>query len=252
MCGEQPCPSYWLDQNRGSPPRVRGTVCALDGSVGQLRITPACAGNSGRYGSPGRSRRDHPRVCGEQPISIETPRILSGSPPRVRGTVVIYIFVSQQKRITPACAGNSIRSEIFCRLKKDHPRVCGEQLLVISIWTRMMGSPPRVRGTGYRLTVGRYFCRITPACAGNSRGHTHFRVPAQDHPRVCGEQKDAFARDFQSEGSPPRVRGTANACSLGYEADRITPACAGNSRSLGRPLPILRDHPRVCGEQRLR
>ena len=33
--------------------------------------------------------------------------------------------------------------------------------------------------------------------------------------------------------------------------DRITPACAGNRITLFMRSPFCRDHPRVCGEQRL-
>ena len=52
VCGEQ------LDHNKikspvlGSPPRVRGTVKSLRHPFGAFRITPACAGNSGRWPFP--------------------------------------------------------------------------------------------------------------------------------------------------------------------------------------------------------
>ena len=29
--------------------------------------------------------------------------------------------------IIPACAGNRLRAVLFERLRRDHPRVCGEQ-----------------------------------------------------------------------------------------------------------------------------
>ena len=53
-------------------------------------------------------------------------------------------------------------------------------------------------------------------------------------------------------GSPPRVRGTANHVTTSTTTDRITPACAGNSRPARQRISLYQDHPRVCGEQWMR
>ena len=45
------------------------------------------------------------------------------------------------------------------------------------------------------------------------------------------------------------MRGTANEVTTSTTTDRITPACAGNSRASPKYRIILKDHPRVCGEQ---
>ena len=50
-----------------------------------------------------------------------------GSPPRVRGAVVINVSSEQSMRITPACAGSRNVYTIVGLRKTDHPRVCGEQ-----------------------------------------------------------------------------------------------------------------------------
>ena len=55
----------------GSPPRVRGTAHVVEDSCGVVGIIPACAGNSGRRGPCSTSARDHPRVCGEQFLTVE-------------------------------------------------------------------------------------------------------------------------------------------------------------------------------------
>jgi len=52
-----------------------------------------------------------------------------------------------------------------------------------------------------------------------------------------------------TDGSPPRVRGTGSTLPKVSYGARITPACAGNSRVLMRPIAVEEDHPRVCGEQ---
>ena len=92
-----------------------------------------------------------------------------------------------------------------------------------------MGSPPRVRGTGLALRALWPLDGITPACAGNSPMPFPKRGASSDHPRVCGEQIFSPLLKTEYGGSPPRVRGTANA----------TPDIGA----------VLKDHPRVCGEQ---
>ena len=51
-----------------------------------------------------------------------------------------------QKGITPAYAGKSTDKAIKYLAKRDHPRVCGEKLVLCTARVRSMGSPPHVRG----------------------------------------------------------------------------------------------------------
>ena len=134
-------------------------------------------------------------------------------------------------------------------LSQDHPRVCGEQpILAYPNW-HFLGSPPRVRGTGYLWRIFFCLCRITPACAGNRISHHYTHVRLRDHPRVCGEQT-YFSRPFgQEKGSPPRVRGTVRLSSGQLVQLGITPACAGNRSTGSTSGQGNGDHPRVCGEQ---
>ena len=70
--------------------------------------------------------RDHPRVCGEHAdVETENGR-LWGSPPRMRGTLLLGILSEQLLRITPAYAGNTNLIRAFDLMDTDHPRVCGE------------------------------------------------------------------------------------------------------------------------------
>ena len=76
-----------------------------------------------------------------------------------------------------------------------------------------------------------------------------FKVPLEDHPRMCGEQNQLLMDQVPIPGSPPCVRGTDFRHYLTLIRFRITPACAGNRfPALSNPDP-LPDHPRVCGEQ---
>ena len=136
-------------------------------------------------------------------------------------------------------------------LSRDHPRVCGEQRLKKSVIKMQSGSSPRVRGAG-RVRRGRECPHgIIPACAGSSHRRCNQRGMARDHPRVCGEQLTVAVTVVPVEGSSPRVRGAAEVNGLRDKRVGIIPACAGSSHLARSRRPCTRDHPRVCGEQRI-
>ena len=193
--------------------------------------------------------RDHPRGCGEQTASAASAAFTSGSPPRVRGTVYSDVLFIVEQGITPAGAGNRFHLPCGDHSAKDHPRGCGEQFKIFQLSTANEGSPPRVRGTGNsrKKTQGRD--RITPAGAGNRDCRDCPAVLYWDHPRGCGEQQAGTCKITFTKGSPPRVRGTALEGFLKGKRSGITPAGAGNSRSLRPSQRRWQDHPRGCGEQ---
>ena len=193
---------------------------------------------------------DHPRVCGEQSQTSSIRCCVPGSPPRVRGTVLIVAAACVLARITPACAGNRKSTGSPLKAFRDHPRVCGEQVKQAVYNRDEGGSPPRVRGTGSSGLLNGGVNGITPACAGNSPAPFPMRPTSGDHPRVCGEQRRALWAPRGGEGSPPRVRGTVSPVVFSSADARITPACAGNRAPFPWPSAWAWDHPRVCGEQR--
>ena len=147
-CGEKGLSIAGQMKNLGSPPRVRGKAeRKCDGRM-VSGITPACAGKSNAL--------------------LREAGWIWGSPPRVRGKARRQYDNQQSKGITPACAGKS--SEVLMKqfTTRDHPRVCGEKM-ILPLWAMCRkGSPPRVRGKAD--TSSHRFCAqgITPACAGKS------------------------------------------------------------------------------------
>ena len=178
---------------------------APDASV--LGITPACAGKSRGDAVYNWRKRDHPRVCGEKCGSGTLGAACAGSPPRVRGKAVRCPCVIRGRRITPACAGKSLRVERLHKLTGDHPRVCGEKHGAKLAAYRKMGSPPRVRGKENISNRSFYAIGITPACAGKRLSHPAPHRARRDHPRVCGEKFRLHMASTRRWGSPPRVRG---------------------------------------------
>ena len=134
-------------------------------------------------------------------------------------------------------------------MRRDHPRVCGEQMPPEQVEFKEVGSPPRVRGTDNSTMEENLYRRITPACAGNRAPGVLLPSNHRDHPRVCGEQSIKAASEASMEGSPPRVRGTVAWGICHAKPSRITPACAGNRPAYPSAILIFWDHPRVCGEQ---
>ncbi len=248
-CGEKwhSIRPVWLPV--GSPPRVRGKGHSSLRCRLCVRITPACAGKSGRS-SRTRSRwTDHPRVCGEKGHrGLPLPPFV-GSPPRVRGKAGRDGDGREVPGITPACAGKRYTGYHHEHHARDHPRVCGEKSVTGICSGSVKGSPPRVRGKDCALCEKDDSLRITPACAGKRTWWGSPSCSGGDHPRVCGEKCQSRFFAASAAGSPPRVRGKGNIEKIGIQIDRITPACAGK-----RVLGILRcfvrtDHPRVCGEK---
>ena len=172
-----------------------------------------------------------------------------GSSPRVRGTAAPSGLECTAVRFIPACAGNRPSLSAIRRLRSVHPRVCGEQRVLIGSADLSVGSSPRVRGTGIAHSRHCAQDRFIPACAGNSfpDGAVGTFIPV--HPRVCGEQVGAAPECFSAAGSSPRVRGTVRILYLGCSRIRFIPACAGNSGATGYSADQSAVHPRVCGEQ---
>ena len=191
----------------GSPPRVRGKGQSKGREQRELRITPACAGKSNTKNAIKSIGRDHPRVCGEK-VRIKPRKTWEeGSPPRVRGKVLLKARAAARRGITPACAGKRIHYSI-----QHH---CA------------LGSPPRVRGKEKQDDDPPSASGITPACAGKSTLRKTAGSTYRDHPRVCGEKAAERAEVGKGRGSPPRVRGKGSFVHPSRAATRITPACAG-------------------------
>ena len=159
-------------------------------------ITPACAGKTERMALCSNRGWDHPRVCGENFTLCPVAHHNAGSPPRVRGKLHDRGHTDRAGGITPACAG---KTSLFlsgdCRLG-DHPRVCGENLIVFLHHIRARGSPPRVRGKRRGEGAAHSRLGITPACAGKTFESAVNCGHIRDHPRVCGENlavRNAFS-----------------------------------------------------------
>ena len=113
-----------------------------------IGITPAYAGKRHNTVCWQLLIEDHPRLCGEKQVICVCRCFLAGSPPPMRGKASKAICIHHSIRITPAYAGKRLSLFSIASLSEDHPRLCGEKLLVRRTVMRIWGSPPPMRGKG--------------------------------------------------------------------------------------------------------
>ena len=152
----------------GTSPRARGKRChhylfpALSGNI------PACAGKTGGFrGVPG-SNQEHPRVRGENSGAGISGSWAIGTSPRARGKQRLIHAEPPKVRNIPACAGKTPAVQFPWHRAWEHPRVRGENTMVVSPCPASYGTSPRARGKhlphrGHEPRYGNI-----PACAGKT------------------------------------------------------------------------------------
>ena len=153
---------------------------------------------------------------------------MTGSSPRVRGTLFAGQIGGAAQRFIPAGAGNTPSTFPVSWSAAVHPRGCGEH--------------------AWNFAFCCDFRRFIPAGAGNTRPRRLTGAPHAVHPRGCGEHLDELDRGVRAAGSSPRVRGTLGHDFGALEIDRFIPAGAGNTLCRRPHTGKVTVHPRGCGE----
>ena len=108
MRGEHRRTRQPLQTRRGSSPHARGTPHLTESFGCDRGIIPACAGNTASRYAFRASSWDHPRMRGEHPLFDAKVGRWQGSSPHARGTLQARKHQYAQRRIIPACAGNTL------------------------------------------------------------------------------------------------------------------------------------------------
>ena len=212
------------------------------------RIIPADAGSTLHNNILSSAPQDHPRGCGEHDLRDRERGSGRGSSPRMRGARSGIVNAVSSGRIIPADAGSTSPTTGTARLKRDHPRGCGEHVKLRVCDMCMMGSSPRMRGA-LILGPSRYrSARIIPADAGSTTCSCSAPIPPRDHPRGCGEHSGWANAAARNGGSSPRMRGALQLGSINRQITGIIPADAGSTSLMFFGRFGRRDHPRGCGE----
>ena len=235
VCGENQVLRVAVDPESGSSPRVRGKQEGAGGEPCRVGLIPACAGKTGSPASLTSGGRAHPRVCGENEGALRSVLARWGSSPRVRGKLTPITIVAIPTRLIPACAGKTVRDRSRAAADRAHPRVCGENALVVWENVEGAGSSPRVRGKPIRSFTASRTLRLIPACAGKTLFSGRPGIQAAAHPRVCGENARVSVCGTVGVGSSPRVRGKRNYPSEEFMPLGLIPACAGKTSRTPKP-----------------
>ena len=127
VCGEHSKNMLDECEERGSSPRMRGTLPQIPCVTHGVGIIPAYAGNTQSGQSMFAAAWDHPRVCGEHTAIGDAVIDATGSSPRMRGTLRRNDGRPPYRGIIPAYAGNTCE--------------------VLALFVACVGSSPRMRGT---------------------------------------------------------------------------------------------------------
>ena len=106
-CGENINWDCCQTNGAGSPPRMRGKRLPSNAQTAMRGITPADAGKTIWFRSQSACRWDHPRGCGENRTDPKSAEERLGSPPRMRGKLLVEYYIPVVHRITPADAGKT-------------------------------------------------------------------------------------------------------------------------------------------------
>ena len=92
------------------------------------------------------------------------------------------------------------------------------------------GSPPPMRGKAIDFSFGVVEDRITPAYAGKRICRRCTHAGMRDHPRLCGEKVPKVPLMLVNIGSPPPMRGKADASKVSmYAAEGSPPPMRGKA-----------------------
>ncbi len=187
-------------------------------------------------------------MCGEHFIISARGLGKTGSSPHVRGALSQLQCPCRWLGIIPACAGSTRTLRGFRTGRWDHPRMCGEHVVLPPFFWTVSGSSPHVRGALVQDFLQGLSTGIIPACAGSTVSWRIRRPPCRDHPRMCGEHNRGSSFGQSHKGSSPHVRGARQACDDALQESGIIPACAGSTTVGKTKLLFIWDHPRMCGE----
>ena len=129
-----------------------------------------------------------------------------------------------------------------------HPRIRGDDIIMITVRTTARGSPPHTRGRCAEPFISGATSRFTPAYAGTMIfDHTH-RAQSKVHPRIRRDDRGLFEYRYLKLGSPPHTRGRLAHLFMDSTYLRFTPAYAGTIESISVTYTYSQVHPRMRGD----
>ena len=132
VCGENYPLVSTITLALGTSPRMRGKLGVGARDVARARNIPAYAGKTHlRHLFPSHPT-EHPRVCGETCKFANRLITETGTSPCMRGKLTQGLPEGIEERNIPAYAGKTPRKKPNGSSLEEHPRVCGENSLLVT------------------------------------------------------------------------------------------------------------------------
>ena len=125
----------------------------------------------------------------------------------MRGKQTVVIISIENARNIPAYAGKTRKYATSRENDKEHPRVCGENALIVVGASFDRGTSPRMRGKQGRRPAGSPPHGNIPAYAGKTPRQPLYHTTAAEHPRVCGENADGPIKGVDANRNIPAYAG---------------------------------------------
>ena len=151
----------------------------------------------------------HPHACGELISSSAIRLSLSGSSPRMWGTLCL--------------------ASAFFPALPVHPHACGELPIPHLSTSLPLGSSPRMWGTLSLMPLPYPSWRFIPTHVGNSLESEYSSSDKSVHPHACGELLFCWCIYMLRFGSSPRMWGTQTCIFISVNFYRFIPTHVGNS-----------------------
>ena len=108
---------------------MRGKLKVLPPNIKVEGNIPAYAGKTITRARFDTGEWEHPRVCGENVNIPDQGLVTRGTSPRMRGKLENESLTRLHLGNIPAYAGKTFCRRSFCFSVREHPRVCGENVL---------------------------------------------------------------------------------------------------------------------------
>ena len=150
----------------------------------------------------------HPHGCGERFAVLNSISAITGSSPRMWGTLGTLNEQSWRIRFIPTDVGNANWQKSKRITNAVHPHGCGERIRRKRVLFGRIGSSPRMWGTPSPSQRELLSIRFIPTDVGNALFAKTLRPLLPVHPHGCGERGAKKMPKAMDSGSSPRMWGT--------------------------------------------
>ena len=206
--GEDPRVSVFCASSSETPPLARGRRYARHGRLCRRWKHPRLRGEDAMQPCLPKGRWETPPLARGRPDSVRIARARDGNTPACAGkTNPCRLCMVMPLGNTPACAGKTATFLQHQATRRKHPRLRGEDVMLVAVLATLKETPPLARGRPREFRAIFSCVRNTPACAGKTWLVRPHRSRSSKHPRLRGEDGTKKKKVSRYKETPPLARG---------------------------------------------